>query len=160
MLGRSFDVSLEQLGLTYVDTLLLHNFVQNEPILADVVDWFADLRRSGRAKRTEFSVEGDLNEALSCLESHGWLDGSVIQAPVASILDDLPRSMLDVEFIAHSPFSFLASEAARAGGYGPLRDLLEALVAFRRCETLVCSMVTKSHLESNVAAHQALAAGL
>jgi hypothetical protein len=150
-LKESLATSLKELGLTYVDTLLLHNFEPDRPGLDEVVSWFGELRREGLARRTGFSIEGDLKAGLDYLGGRGWLDDAVIQVPVAPLLTGLPSEWRQVPFIAHSPFSFLAQQAQSEGKLRTFADVLRALDEQCRCEALVCSMFTQSHLAANVA---------
>lgn len=161
-LKESLATSLDELGLTYVDTLLLHNFEPAKPGIDDVVTWFAELRREGLARRTGFSIEGDLRAGLDYLGGKGWLDNAVIQVPTGSLLGGplltgLPAEWRQVPFIAHSPFSFLAQQTATEGKLRTFADVLRALDESCRCEALVCSMFTQSHLAANMATWRGLA---
>lgn len=161
-LKESLATSLKELGLTYVDTLLLHNFEPGKPGLDEVIGWFAELRREGLARRTGFSIEGDLKAGLDYLGGRGWLDDAVIQVPASSLLGaplatGLPADWRQVPFIAHSPFSFLAQQAATEGKLRTFADVLRALDESCHCEALVCSMFTQTHLAANVATWRGLA---
>ena len=161
-LKESLTTSLEQLGLTYVDTLLLHNFEPGKPGLDEVVSWFGELRREGLARRTGFSIEGDLKAGLDYLGGRGWLDDAVIQVPAGSLLGaplltGLPAEWRQVPFIAHSPFSFLAQQAQSEGKLRTFADVLHALDEQCRCDALVCSMFTAPHLDANMATWRGLA---
>jgi aryl-alcohol dehydrogenase-like predicted oxidoreductase len=151
MLASSLQTSLDELGVSYVDTLLLHNFM---PVMAgfdEVVAWFVDLKRAGVIRRYGFSVEGDLAEGLSFLAQKGLLDEALVQTPVSSSLLNLSKEWREVSIIAHSPFEFLRTHPEVMS----FTDLLRRLGSVGRCETVVCSMFDPAHLASNVAALRA-----
>ena len=149
-LARSLQTSLEELGVSYVDALLLHNFSPGMAGLQEVVMWFAGLKQSGIIRRYGFSVEGDLSEGLSFLAHESLLADAVIQAPVSNTLLNLPKEWQNVPIIAHSPFEFLRAQSQITS----LADLLRALGDACRCEAVVCSMFSPAHLKANVEAWQ------
>jgi len=150
-LASSLQTSLGELGVSYVDALLLHNFTPGMAGLEEIVTWFAGLKRSGIIRQYGFSVEGDLVEGLSALGNNGLLADALVQAPVSEALLDLPSEWREVPIIAHSPFEFLRSHP-EAASFG---DLLRKLGDACRCEAVVCSMFNPAHLDSNVAAFRA-----
>ncbi len=151
-LAGSLRTSLEQLGVSYIDDLLLHNFSPERPGLEDIVTWFKGLQRVGTIRRFGFSVEGDLQEGLEVLARHGVLADAVVQVPVSEALLNLPDEWRNVAFIAHSPFAFLGRQAEADGKMKTLRDLLLRLGDSCRCEALVCAMYDEAHMAANVAA--------
>jgi aryl-alcohol dehydrogenase-like predicted oxidoreductase len=151
MLTRSLQTSLEELGVSYVDVLLLHNFAPAMVGFDEVVAWFVDLKRSGVIRRYGFSVEGDLAEGLSFLAQNGLVEEALVQTPVSEALLNLPKEWREVSIIAHSPFEFLRTHPE----VGSFTDLLRRLGGVSRCETVVCSMFDSAHLASNVAALRA-----
>lgn len=157
VLAGSLKTSLAELGLTYLDDLLLHNFVPDAPGVEEVGEWFRSVRHAGTIRRFGFSVEGDLREGLEFLARKDLLADSVVQVPVSDLLLHLPAEWRGVRFIAHSPFSFLRSQVETNGGVRTLSDLLQALDEACVCEALVCSMFGADHLSENVAAWKAAA---
>lgn len=151
-LAESLRTSLEQLGVSYVDDLLLHNFSPERPGLGDIVTWFRGLQHAGTIRRFGFSVEGDLREGLEVLARHDVLGDAIVQVPVSESLLVLPGEWRQVKFIAHSPFAFLARQADGTGRAKTLRDLLLRLENCCRCEALVCAMYDDAHMAANVAA--------
>jgi aryl-alcohol dehydrogenase-like predicted oxidoreductase len=147
-LATSLRTSLGELGVSYVDVLLLHNFSPGMTRLEEVAAWFAELKQSGAIRQHGFSVEGDLNEGLSFLARQNLLANAVIQAPVSEAMLSLAKEWRDVPIIAHSPFEFLRHQSRIAS----LADLLHAVGESCRCEALVCSMFSPDHLVSNVEA--------
>ena len=152
VLASSLQTSLAQLGVTYLDDLLLHNFVPDAPGVEEVGQWFRTLKDAGTIRRFGFSVEGDLRRGLEFLAAKDLLTDSIVQAPVSDFLLDLPGEWRGVRFIAHSPFSFLRHQAEATGRAGTLSDLLQALGEACTCDALVCSMFAADHLRANVAA--------
>jgi hypothetical protein len=150
-LARSLQTSLAELGVSYVDALLLHNFTPGMAGFEEIVTWFADLKRSGVIRQYGFSVEGDLTAGLSFLGKMGRLTDALVQAPVSEALLGLPSEWRDVPIIAHSPFEFLRRHP-EAASFG---DLLRKLGDACRCEAVVCSMFSPAHLDANVAALKA-----
>src|SRR4029077_6070665 len=144
----SLRTSLGELGVSYVDVLLLHNFSPGMARLEEVATWFAELKQSGVIRRHGFSVEGDLNEGLAFLARQSLLTGAVIQAPVSGGMLELAKERRDVPIVAHSPFEFLRRQSRIAS----LADLLHAVGETCRCEALVCSMFSPDHLAANVEA--------
>jgi aryl-alcohol dehydrogenase-like predicted oxidoreductase len=151
MLARSLQTSLEELGVSYVDVLLLHNFAPAMVGFDEVVAWFVDLKRAGVIRRYGFSVEGDLAEGLSFLAQKGLVGKALVQTPVSGSLLNLPKEWREVSIIAHSPFEFLRTHPE----FGSFTDLLRRLGGVGCCETVVCSMFDSAHLASNVAALRA-----
>ena len=151
-LAGSLRTSLDELGLSYVDDLLLHNFLPERPGLDEIVAWFRGLQRAGTVRRFGFSVEGDLREGLECLARHGVLGDAVVQVPISESLLSLPTEWRQVAFIAHSPFAFLAKQAEGGGRQTTFRDLLVTLGDRCRCEAVVCAMYDDAHMAANVAA--------
>ena len=158
-LSGSLRTSLEQLGLGYIDDFLLHNFQAGKPGVEDVVEWFKGLQRSGVIRRYGFSLHDDLLTGLDFLARRDLLADATIQVPVSEALFDLPGEWRDVRLVAHSPFSFLARQAASGGKFRTLHDLLLGLSDACRCESLVCSMYAPEHLAANVAAWRACVGG-
>lgn len=148
-LAGSLRTSLEQLGVSYIDDLLLHNFSPERPGLDEIVTWFRGLQRAGTIRRFGFSVEGDLQEGLEVLARHGVLGEAVVQVPVSEALLGLPAEWRQVTFVAHSPFAFLAKGSGRTI---TLRDLLLRLGDSCRCQAVVCAMYDDAHMAANVAA--------
>ena len=103
------------LGASYIDALLLHNFMPGMDGFDEVVAWFVDLKRTGVIRRYGFSVEGDLAEGLSFLAQKGLVEKALVQTPVSDSLLNLPKEWRAVSIIAHSPFEFLRThpEVAR-----------------------------------------------
>lgn len=155
VLAGSLQTSLAELGLTYLDDLLLHNFVPDAPGVEEVGKWFRSVQHAGTIRRFGFSVEGDLHQGLEFLARKDLLADSVVQAPVSDLLLDLPAEWRGVRFIAHSPFSFLRRQVEANGGVRTLSDLLQALDEACMCEALVCSMFSADHLTVNVATWKA-----
>jgi len=151
-LSGSLDTSLRELGTSYLDVLLLHNFEVGKPGLPEVIAFLREQKRAGRIRGYGFSVEAELVPGLEYLEQLGALDDAVVQVPVSEALFRLPEAFRGVPLIAHSPFRYLAAHATRAH---TLTELLAALAETCRCEALVCSMFNVEHIERNV---QALAA--
>jgi aryl-alcohol dehydrogenase-like predicted oxidoreductase len=151
-LAGSLRTSLDELGLAYIDDLLLHNFVPRKPGVEDVGEWFRSLRREGVIRRYGFSVYGDLMPGLDFLARCDLLADATIQVPVSDALLDLPREWRDVTFVAHSPFAFLKTQASADGKTQTLRDLILRLRDACRCESVVCAMYSPEHLQANVAA--------
>jgi aryl-alcohol dehydrogenase-like predicted oxidoreductase len=147
-LAASLRTSLGELGVSYVDVLLLHNFSPGMARLEEVAAWFAELKRSGVIRQHGFSVEGNLNEGLSFLARQDLLADAVIQAPMSEAMLDLAKEWRDVPIIAHSPFEFLRRQSRIAS----LSDLLLAVGETCRCQALVCSMFSPDHLAANVEA--------
>ncbi len=150
-LRASLDLSLRALRTDYVDTLLLHNFVPGQP-LDDVVEWFRKEREAGRIRRYGFSVEGDLHESLEYLESHGALDGALVQAPVSDQLLAWPDRWRTVAVTVHSLFRFLTTHA----GTTPVQ-LLQHLSSLDACEAAVIAMFSRAHQVENLRALGAIA---
>jgi len=150
-LAESLGTSLAELGVSYVDLLLLHNFTAGMPGLGEVAAWFTDLKRQGTVRRFGYSVEGRLTEGLEFLDSNGLLAEAVVQAPVSDELLALPVRWRDVPFIVHAPFDYLRRKSGLE-----FDDLLHRLDASLRCETVVCSMFDATHLAANVAAWKSL----
>ncbi len=155
VLAGTLKTSLSQLGVSYLDDLLLHNFVPDAPGVEEVSAWFRTLKDAGTIRRFGFSVEGDLREGLEFLARKDLLADSVVQVPVSDLLLDLPAEWRSVRFIAHSPFSFLRHRSETGGKARTLADLLLALGESTRCDALVCSMFGVDHLKSNVATWRA-----
>jgi aryl-alcohol dehydrogenase-like predicted oxidoreductase len=147
-LAASLRTSLGELGVSYVDVLLLHNFSPGMARLEEVAEWFAGLKQSGVIRRHGFSVEGDLKAGLSFLARQNLLADAVIQAPVSEAMLNLTGEWRDVPIIAHSPFEFLRAQS-RVTSFA---DLLRAVGEVCRCEALVCSMFSPDHLAANVEA--------
>jgi len=142
MLAKSLQASLDELGVSYLDALLLHNFMPGMAGFDEVVAWFLELKRSGVIRRYGFSVEGDLAEGLSFLAQKGLVEEAVVQTPVTDSLLNLPKEWRAVSIIAHSPFEFLRTHPE----VGSFIDLLRRLGGVGRCETVVCSMFDTAHL--------------
>jgi len=145
-LNESVETSLRELRTDYLDVLLLHSF---DPIVAgldDVATWFQRLQQRGSIARYGFSIEGNLVEGLTCLRRYGVLDRAVVQAPVSETLFSLVPEWRDVPVFAHSALRFSAASAISFG------EILARLGESCRCEVVVCSMFSKSHIDSNVAA--------
>ena len=159
VLAGSLQTSLAELGVSYLDDLLLHNFVPDAPGVEEVGKWFRILKGAGTIRRFGFSVEGDLRQGLEFLSAKDLLADSVIQVPVSDFLLDLPKEWRGVRFIAHSPFSFLRRQAEATGTIGTLSDLLQTLDEACICDALVCSMFDAGHLEANVAAWRSCSSG-
>jgi aryl-alcohol dehydrogenase-like predicted oxidoreductase len=157
ILAGSLRTSLAELGVSYLDDLLLHNFVPGAPGIEEVGAWFRTLKADGTIRRFGFSVEGDLRQGLDFLAARDLLADAVVQVPVTDALFNLPREWHGVRFIAHSPFSFLRGQAERGGKVETLSDLLRALPEACQCDALVCSMFGADHLAANVAAWKACA---
>lgn len=153
-LSASLRTSLDQLGLTYIDDLLLHNFDPGTPGLEDVVAWFRGLRRSDIIRRFGFSLHGDLLTGLEFLARRDLLADTTIQVPVSDALLDLPAEWRSVRFVAHSPFAFLARHAGSATKIRTLGDVLLKLGDSCRCDAVVCAMYNPDHLQANVASWQ------
>ena len=151
MLAKSLQTSLDELGVSYVDALLLHNFMPGMDGFDEVVAWFVDLKRTGVIRRYGFSVEGDLAEGLSFLAQKGLVEEALVQTPVSDSLLNLPKEWRAVSIIAHSPFEFLRTHPEVAS----FADLLRRVGSVGSCETVVCSMFDPTHLASNMAALRA-----
>lgn len=151
-LAGSLKTSLAELGVSYIDDLLLHNYMPDRPGLQEVGTWFRDLQRAGTIRRFGFSVEGDLLRGLEHLAAEGLLADAIVQVPVSQTLLDLPREWRGVRFIAHSPFGFMRRQQETDAPLTSLAALLPALGNACRCEALVCSMFGADHLTANVAA--------
>lgn len=151
-LAGSLKTSLDELGVSYIDDLLLHNFSPERPGLEEVGAWFRDLQRSETIRRFGFSVEGDLLQGLEHLARKDLLADAVVQVPVSDALLALPREWRGVRFIAHSPFGFMRRQNDLGGQLTSLKALLPALGEACRCEALVCSMFGADHLTDNVTA--------
>ena len=151
-LAGSLKTSLDELGVSYIDDLLLHNFSPERPGVEEVGAWFRDLQRSGTIRRFGFSVEGDLLQGLEHLSRKDLLADAVVQVPVSDTLLALPREWRGVRFIAHSPFGFMRRQNDLAGPLTSLKALLPALGEACRCDALVCSMFGADHLTDNVTA--------
>jgi aryl-alcohol dehydrogenase-like predicted oxidoreductase len=151
-LNESFETSLRELRTDYLDVLLLHNFDPTMPGLDDVVTWFQRLRQRGSIARYGFAVGCDLVQGLTCLRGSGVLDGAVVQVPVSDALLSLSSEWRDVPVLAHSAFRFSAQSGMS------FTEILARLAAACRCEAAVCSMFSKSHIESNVATAARVAA--
>jgi len=151
-LAGSLKTSLDELGVSYIDDLLLHNFSPERPGLEEVGAWFRDLQRSGTIRRFGFSVEGDLLQGLEHLARKDLLADAVVQVPVSDTLLALPREWRGVRFIAHSPFGFMRRQNDLGGSLTSLKALLPALGEACRGEALVCSMFGADHLADNVTA--------
>lgn len=152
VLAGSLQTSLRELGVSYVDDLLLHNFSPDRPGLEEVGSWLRELQRAGTIRRFGFSVEGDLLQGLDHLARKDLLADAVVQAPVSNTLLALPRDWRGIRFIAHSPFTFMHRQAETGGTLRTLTTLLPALGEACRCEALVCSMFGANHLAANVTA--------
>jgi aryl-alcohol dehydrogenase-like predicted oxidoreductase len=150
-LAGSLRTSLAELGVSYIDDLLLHNFSPDRPGIEDVGAWFRAQQRAGTIRRFGFSVEGDLLQGLEFLASKDLLADAVVQVPVSDTLLALPAEWRSVRFIAHSPFTFMRRQAETDGPLGTLAGLLPALGEACRCDALVCSMFGADHLAANVA---------
>ncbi|TAJ38240.1 MAG: aldo/keto reductase [Reyranella sp.] len=157
VLAGSLTTSLAELGVSYLDDFLLHNFVPEAPGVEEVAQWFKTLKRHGTIRRYGFSVEGDLHQGLEFLAGKDLLAGAVVQVPVSEALFSLPQAWRGVRFIAHSPFSFLRRQSESGGRIATLSDLLQALGEACACDALVCSMFSADHLRENVAAWKASA---
>jgi aryl-alcohol dehydrogenase-like predicted oxidoreductase len=155
ILAVSLQTSLADLGVSYLDDFLLHNFVPEAPGIEEVGAWFKTLKQAGTIRRFGFSVEGDLHQGLEFLAARDLLADAVVQVPVSDALFSLPQEWRGVRFIAHSPFSFLRRQAERDGKAEGLSHLLQALAESCTCEALVCSMFGADHLKENVAAWKA-----
>src|SRR5882672_5203392 len=131
---KSLRTSLHELGLSYIDDLLLHNFGADKPGVEEIVEWFKVLQLSGVIRRFGFSVEGDLRAGLDFLARRDLLDGAIVQAPVSQTLLALPAEWRNVAFIAHSPFTFLSKQAANGEKSQAFRDLFLRLRDACRCE--------------------------
>jgi predicted oxidoreductase len=151
-LAGSLRASLDELGLGYIDDLLLHNFVPRKPGVEDVAEWFRSLRREGVIRKYGFSIYGDLLSGLDFLARRDLLADATIQVPVSDALLDLPHEWRDVTFVAHSPFVFLKAQAAADGKTRTLRDVLLRLRDACCCESVVCAMYSPEHLQANVTA--------
>ncbi len=151
-LAGSLKTSLDELGVSYIDDLLLHNFSAERPGLEEVGAWFRDLQRSGTIRRFGFSVEGDLLQGLEHLARKDLLADAVVQVPVSDTLLALPREWRGVRFIAHSPFGFMRRQNDLGGPLTSLKALIPALGEACRCDALVCSMFGADHLTDNVTA--------
>jgi len=157
ILSGSLATSLAELGVSYLDDFLLHNFVPEAPGVEEVAHWFKTLKRDGTIRRYGFSMEGDLHQGLEFLAAKDLLAEAVVQVPVTGSLLSLPEAWRGVRFIAHSPFSFLRQQNESGGRIATLSDLLQALGETCRCDALVCSMFSADHLKENVAAWKASA---
>jgi aryl-alcohol dehydrogenase-like predicted oxidoreductase len=151
-LAGSLKTSLAELGVSYIDDLLLHNYTPDRPGLQEVGAWFRELQRAGTIRRFGFSVEGDLLQGLEHLAAEDLLTDAIVQVPVSQTLLDLPREWRGVRFIAHSPFGFMRRQQETDAPLTSLAALLPALGDACRCEALVCSMFGADHLTANVAA--------
>jgi aryl-alcohol dehydrogenase-like predicted oxidoreductase len=158
-LAGSLRTSLEQLGFAYIDDFLLHNFEAGKPGVEDVVEWFRGLQRSGVIRRYGFSLHDDLLAGLDFLARRDLLADATIQVPVSEALLNLPGEWRGVRFVAHSPFVFLARQAASDGKFRTLHDLFLGLSNACHCESMVCSMFAPEHLAANVASWQACVSG-
>ena len=147
-LQRSFEASLAALRTDRVHALLLHSFTPDGEGLADVLEWFTGLQRSGRVGDYGFCVEGDLLEGLERLKSEGAL-GGVVQAPVTDQMLSLSPVWSGLRIVAHSPFRYLTLNDGRSGRAG-LAGLLEAFPSHLICEAVVCSMYSEAHIRANV----------
>lgn len=152
VLVGSLKTSLGELGVSYIDDLLLHNFSPDRPGLEEVGAWFKQLQRAGTIRRFGFSVEDDLLEGLQHLAGKDLLADSVVQVPVSDTLLALPREWRGVRFIAHSPFGFMRRQSELDKPLKTLAALLPALGDACRCDALVCSMFGADHLADNVTA--------
>src|SRR5690349_17917428 len=82
VLAGSLRTSLAELGVSYLDDLLLHNFVPDAPGIEEVGAWFRTLKADGTIRRFGFSVEGDLHQGLDFLAARDLLAEAVVQVPV------------------------------------------------------------------------------
>lgn len=155
VLAASLATSLAELGVSYLDDFLLHNFVPEAPGVEEVAHWFKTLKRDGTIRRFGFSMEGDLHQGLEYLATKDLLTEAVVQVPVTEALFNLPEAWRGVRFIAHSPFSFLHQQKESGSRIASLSDLLQALAEACTCDALVCSMFSADHLKANVAAWKA-----
>lgn len=146
VLAASFETSLAELGMDYVDVLILHNFEPGKPGLAEVETWMRGLRDAGRVKAYGVSVTGDLHAALEWLAAEKLFEGAVVQAPVSAGLFALPEALGDRDFILHSPFRYLADHG------GTLEDLRARIGDTVRCRAIVCAMFGEAHLAANARA--------
>jgi len=151
MLAGSLRTSLSELGVSYVDDLLLHNFSPDRPGIEEVGSWFREQQRAATIRRFGFSLEGDLLKGLEFLAAKHLLADAVVQVPVSATLLALPAEWRGVRFVAHSPFAFMGRQAETGGPLDSLATLLPALGKACRCEALVCSMFGSEHLAANVA---------
>ncbi len=152
VLSGSLKTSLSELGVSYVDDLLLHNFSPERPGLEEVGAWFRELQRAGTIRRFGFSVEGDLISGLERLAGKDLLADAIVQVPVSDTLLALPQEWRGVRFIAHSPFGFMRQQGELDKPLRSLAALLPALGDACRCDALVCSMFGAGHLADNVTA--------
>lgn len=152
VLAGSLRTSLTELGVAYVDDLLLHNYTPERPGIEEVGGWFRDQQRAGTIRRFGFSVEGNLLEGLEHLARKDLLAEAVVQVPVSDTLLTLPREWRGVRFIAHSPFGFMRRQSETGRPLTSITTLLMALGETCHCEALVCSMFGVDHLADNVTA--------
>lgn len=149
-LSRSLEESLRELDTDHVDTLLLHNFVPDDPNLNEVVAFFQRAKTEGKILGYGFSMEGDLTEGLARLEAE-WRDGDfVVQTQISPTLMALPADARQgIRLQANAPIRFLTEQGV------PLADASILFAALSRrldCEVVICSMMTPSHTRINVAA--------
>ena len=140
------------LGASYIDALLLHNFMPGMDGFDEVVAWFVDLKRTGVIRRYGFSVEGDLAEGLSFLAQKGLVEKALVQNSGQRLLAEPPQGMACR--VDYCPFA-LRVPADTSGGRASFADLLRRVGSVGSCETVVCSMFDPTHLASNMAALRA-----
>jgi aryl-alcohol dehydrogenase-like predicted oxidoreductase len=144
----SVETSLSELRTSYLDVLLLHNFEPDKPGFAEVLALFRALRERGAVRRFGVSLHGSLVPGLEFLRAQGALPELVVQAPVSEALLTLTDEWSDVTFFVHSPFQYLQTSSSSR----TFADLVAELSARARCEALITSMFSPSHLHQNVAA--------
>lgn len=160
-LEQSLTTSLGDLKTSYVDVLLLHSFAPESDGFGDVLYWMKTLQQKGAIRRYGVSIEKDIYSGLEFLDHWGVLHECVVQAPVSHQLLTLPEKWRHASFIAHSPFRFLATEKTDGSGNKnrTLTDLFAALGQACRCEKLICSMFSVTHIDENILAHRAAVHG-
>jgi aryl-alcohol dehydrogenase-like predicted oxidoreductase len=149
LLKDSFQTTLRELRVDYLDVLLLHNYDPYKDGLDEVMRWFEELRGAGHIRSYGVSIEGPLREGIAYLVERGLASSCVIQAPLSDAVLSLPAEWRDLRFLVHSPFRFLSQR--------PELDLSTLLVKLGqdvRCEALICSMFTPAHIEANARARQ------
>ena len=151
-LSGSLETSLRELGTSYLDVLLLHNFEVGKPGLPEVIAFLREQQKTGRIRRYGFSLESELTPGLDYLAQLDALEGALVQVPVSDALFRLPEEYRRVPLIAHSPFRYLSQPAERAARARNLSELFTALAQACNCEALVCSMFNVEHIDRNVAA--------
>jgi aryl-alcohol dehydrogenase-like predicted oxidoreductase len=151
-LADSFATSLVELKTHYTDILILHSFSIDLDGLDEVVDWMRHLVLNGSVKQIGFSLNSDPMAGLEYLDRRGYLENSVIQAPLSEEFFSVSTLWSNVEFIVHSPFKYLLSVGKADGRPRSLDDIWTRLSQLGCVRAVVCSMFSQTHILSNIRA--------